>query len=379
MKILYVCWDYLEQYPPCQTQLDLLTKSNHSVTLVYRSLVSDSAQVWFTKLHQNFRTPAFVEGAGKLSKIKTILDFRKVINSLVKHEHYDLVWFGTEKSALYSAKIVGNIPYIFNCLEYYEKGTTLSRLCGIAAKRAAVCTSCELTRAWLMKLDWQLSELPVVLPNKISKHPRKRYLSPTRSDTAAAINKMKGKRCILYQGWLTNDRSLEAVANALAELDCDIMLALMAPDNLDTQTSIRKLSAIYKRTIYLGYIPSPFHLEVTSHSFIGIARYEGNIINNILCAPNKIYEYAGFGIPILGNNVPGLQYSVGMRKAGLCVDFDNRKDLTNALNELLTNSDMYKNGSEELFEGTDYEAAFQKVILCAANKVKQAQNQGDAA
>ncbi|KAA6307134.1 hypothetical protein EZS27_041199, partial [termite gut metagenome] len=38
---------------------------------------------------------------------------------------------------------------------------------------------------------------------------------------------------------------------------------------------------------------------------IGIVSYAFDDLNHVFCAPNKTWEYTGFGIPMLGNNAPG--------------------------------------------------------------------------
>jgi glycosyltransferase involved in cell wall biosynthesis len=71
--------------------------------------------------------------------------------------------------------------------------------------------------------------------------------------------------------------------------------------------------------IAIPYAAAPRHLEVTSHAHIGLAFYSPVSLNNVFCAPNKVWEYAGFGLPILGNNIPGLEATIGKHGAGLCV------------------------------------------------------------
>lgn len=53
---------------------------------------------------------------------------------------------------------------------------------------------------------------------------------------------------------------------------------------------------------YLGSVPAPYHLEITSYASIGIMSYDPINLNNLYCAPNKVWEYSGFGIPFLAND-----------------------------------------------------------------------------
>lgn len=77
----------------------------------------------------------------------------------------------------------------------------------------------------------------------------------------------------------------------------------------------------------LPYITAPYHLEVTSHAFIGILIYAPvygtftSPLNSIYCAPNKLYEFSHFGIPMIGNNIPGLNTLLKVTKWAVACHF----------------------------------------------------------
>lgn len=51
---------------------------------------------------------------------------------------------------------------------------------------------------------------------------------------------------------------------------------------------------------------------ITKHAYIGILPYKAAVvahfdkINGLYCAPNKLFEYAAYGKPMIGTDVPGL-------------------------------------------------------------------------
>lgn len=360
MKILYVCWDDLESYPPCLAQLDHLKNRGDEVVLVCNT---DHKEMVMERYDDAFCCICLEkpDGHRMLDLCRRALRFRKTLRHAARRYGPQCVWYGTEDSAIISCCLL-ETPYIFNCLEYWDSSFKKYRLLGRIARKATVCISCETMRAWLMRFNWGLTSLPFVLPNKSGKHPRIKGLAGTIRESQQAISKIEGKLVILYQGWLTADRNIEAVAEALRLLDKDIILAVMAPDNDDTRRSIARLNALYTKVEYLGYIPAPAHLEVTSHATIGIARYLENSLNNAFCAPNKIFEYTGFGIPVLGNNVPGLQNSIGISHAGICVDFSDPVALGDAIAELVARQDLYAENAMRFFESIDTEKIIDGVL-----------------
>lgn len=85
------------------------------------------------------------------------------------------------------------------------------------------------------------------------------------------------------------------------------------------------MSEIYDKVIHIDSIPAPLHLEITSHATIGVVFYSDETLNKAFCAPNKIYEYSGFGIPAIANCIPGLINTIGKSGAAVCTDFKAEK------------------------------------------------------
>jgi len=122
--------------------------------------------------------------------------------------------------------------------------------------------------------------------------------------------------------------------------------------------AVEKLLKPYPNAFAVPYIAPPNHLAVTARATVGIAVYNASgtnylqRLNAIYCAPNKIYEFAGFGIPVLGNDIPGLRYTIGQAKAGVCCALDEASILA-AADELVTHIADYRARAHAFFDGTD--------------------------
>ena len=75
---------------------------------------------------------------------------------------------------------------------------------------------------------------------------------------------------------------------------------------------LKELLIKYPDVKYLGFTVPPKHLSIVKLADIGILTYvaDSGSINPVFCAPNKIWEYAKYGIPMLCNDIPGLKYTV---------------------------------------------------------------------
>jgi glycosyltransferase involved in cell wall biosynthesis len=104
---------------------------------------------------------------------------------------------------------------------------------------------------------------------------------------------------------------------------------------------------------YIDYIPAPFHLNITQISDIGFLAYDYSRLNHIFCAPNKMFEYSMFGLPMLCNDVSGLFSTVGAEQAGLCVDFSSVDKIVSALRQLDKNYEKFRENSLNFYNIVD--------------------------
>lgn len=114
-------------------------------------------------------------------------------------------------------------------------------------------------------------------------------------------------------------------------------------------------------------------MELASHADICVAFYKDNSINNRFCAPNKIYEYAGFGAPMLCNPIPGLTETVGAAGAAECVDFHDAKALMDAIGRIDAAPDQYRVAANAFFDNTDNSETLKVLLEDAFSKTKAEQ------
>ena len=158
----------------------------------------------------------------------------------------------------------------------------------------------------------------------------------------------------LYQGVWTPDR--EDVSQVLE------VIARERPNycivSLPGCSAVEALSRKYKNVFSLPQIPAPDHLRITSWATVGIAIYNASgtnlleRLNAVYCAPNKIYEYTGFGVPVLCNDMPGLKM-VEKAGAGICMASFASNDILAAADELVKKQMSYCEASNKFYESID--------------------------
>lgn len=223
----------------------------------------------------------------------------------------------------------------------------------------------EYNRAHITKAWWKLDKLPSILPNKPYMGSLSNTALPDNVDKVVQNLKNEKRRIILYQGRFGRDRSLEAFAKAVELLGDEYVLYLMGEANAKS----KELCNRFKGIKFIDFIDPPDHLNVTKFAHIGILSYvsKGRIknyseLNPLFCAPNKLYEYSGFGIPMVGNDIPGLRCVFDKFNIGLCSDDLTPEAIADCIKRVEKNYIQMSQNCKEFFMKTDLEATVKNII-----------------
>lgn len=215
---------------------------------------------------------------------------------------------------------------------------------------AKVNIQCEYNRAWIARMLYGLKETPLVIPNKPFYHPttRNEYTDKITSD---------GKKIIMYQGVLTKERNVEGMCKAISSLN-GFKLVLLGKET----EYVKELKSKYSIVEFPGFIKSPAHLKLTSNAYIGLVTYNPLDLDCAYCAPNKIWEFSGFGIPMICNEIPGLEYTVGANKCGVCADTNDPESIVNAIKVIDANYQEYSANARKMYDSIDLVELIHRVI-----------------
>lgn len=350
-KIVYIVKTKLHYYPPCVSQIRMIKRLGYDIDVLYGS--SNESALNLLKI-ENINCIKICdmhdENIGKLKKMLEWINYRKELWKIMKKYPSDTIyWFGTGESIIPMKGKLNGKCYVLSLLELLDHEKLKRNLIKKLAQNANAVTVCEETRGYLMQSWWNLKKLPYVFPNKPFDQITNKNADGKVKESQNIIKRIKEKNVILYQGMIQNTEELVEFAKALKSANKDYILLLMG---LDRYNSVSKIKQIYDKTIFVDYIPAPHHLEVTSYAKIGIVFYRPDSLNKAFCAPNKIYEYSGFGIPIIGNSIPGLKNTVGKYGAAECINL-TQNNIIEAINKIENNYEIYSQNAKNFFESTD--------------------------
>lgn len=257
-----------------------------------------------------------------LSTFNGYIKFRAFTHKTLTEQsnHNDIVWLGSldTVNACTGLAIFKKLKYICHISELYDQRKSRLYFSKKFIQNAHKVVVPELNRARILRVWLDLNDLPTLYPNKPWNHPRIKNMEPTTTLTKSIIQDCNtDKDIIIYQGHIGKDRSLKPIVEAIKDID-NVELWLMGKDH----NYVNELTETTDKVRYLGFVPAPHHLEITSHAKLGIMSYNLSNLNNLYCAPNKVWEYLGFNIFFICNEVGSLDelVSTGCCK---CVDFNN--------------------------------------------------------
>lgn len=195
------------------------------------------------------------------------------------------------------------------------------------APRSDLVIAANPERAALMAEHYGLERQPESMRNI----PSPRQSGRSRDDIThvypALARRDSTDRVLLYQGDVSVARELDRFVEALAHLPGEyrLIIAGAGPD-LERLKTLGQPWASEGRFSTLGRVPIDLLPAVTASADVGIVAYSFAGLNNFYCAPNKVFEYAQAGIPVIATGQPPLRALVEPHGIGLLIGRDERPE-----------------------------------------------------
>ena len=207
-------------------------------------------------------------------------------------------------------------------------------------RMADFCLVPEVNRLWISYFLGNLKLKPLLLPNIPF------VQNPPNVGLPSEIKQLKkeNKLILLYQGLIDFEkRCLKEILESLKNVEKQISLVIM-PSPVSSDSEIKKLNdlcekfRITDRVVLIESMPTPLHLTMVQNADIGIGLYRPTSLNQIYAAPNRLYEFTNFGIPVILPDFPvfealSFKYPFGINP----VNSEQPLDIANTINALANN------------------------------------------
>ncbi len=191
------------------------------------------------------------------------------------------------------------------------------------ARRASLVIVPEVNRGMILKHFAHSDARFVVVPNRALED----ALSCDEGPSASQVFREHGgsphcRRLVIYQGVFMPDRRLDTVIEAFKRLAFhDVGLILLGADPAaPVCRDLARQAADDPRIVIVPRVAPPAHLRVARGCQVGVLLYAPRCLNNVYCAPNKIYEYAQSGLAMVLPDFPGLAPLAQVYRLGALCD-----------------------------------------------------------
>lgn len=368
MKVLVVHNAEVSHFPPVINLIQCLSNNKYE-TIV---LAKDNEHI---VENLNLSNICFIpidssEGYSKFKKIFKYFQRKIFIKDKVKElmEQCDVIWTTTDGTVREIGEQLLQYKHVMQLMELIEYMPGLPGISFIHfdikkfARHAYRVVVPEYNRAHIQKTWWGLDKVPCVLPNKPYKLPNMSIV-PSNVKEIVQRMKMETRKILIYQGVFYEDRNLDTIAEAVDKLSDVYCLYIMGRD---TEYS-KKLLRNHPNIVNIPFLNPPYHLYITYHAQVGLMPYVAkkvfhfSVLNALYCAPNKMFEYAGCGLPMLGSHVPGIELPFYQYGIGKCYN-DNLDSILECLNYINDNYGSMRENCFKYFQSIDIDKIVKSVL-----------------
>lgn len=369
----------LVKYPPMQSLLYAL--SEHDLELYLVGVCSDpKTRDIFKKRGVSFINIDGSLTGGQISRIRQQRKYRNALLKMMKNysiSKMDLLWFEYSYAVHMLAKELMQYRYVAHFYEFVNENLSWKYKFlypWFSMKKylqgAAAVIHCEYNRAIITKGLYELSIMPYVLPNK--PYFEESIFNDVPQDIQQRLDdfnaRTKNKKIILYQGvFESNERRLEEFCQAIEDLPREYVFVAMGSGG----DYYRSLKEKYEsnRCLFVPFIRPPYHLLVTQRASIGVLTYYplnssfAGVINPLYCAPNKVFEFSKYGIPMIANDIPGLKYIFEGYQCGKVVTYPiTPAKIASTISSISEDEERLKDGSLNYYDSVNFSKIVKSII-----------------
>lgn len=187
--------------------------------------------------------------------------------------------------------------------------------------------------------DWYIKEYGISRPVVVKNAPR--LFEQKRTNYFRENLGIKDDSVIvLYQGGLSKGRGVDLLLNAFKSREDDkVVIVFMGYGELEE--SIKTASKEKNNIFFHSAVAPEIVLDYTSSADFGIHMIQNTCLNHYYCMPNKLFEYAMAGLPVIVSNMKEMRELVEKYNMGIVVEDDKVGSMNNAIDKILE-SDIEK-------------------------------------
>lgn len=121
---------------------------------------------------------------------------------------------------------------------------------------------------------------------------------------------------------------------------------------------------IHSRCYFTGFLPQMEVIKYLDHAYASAMFYSHDIMNNKLCAPNRLYQSLSRGTPVITGSNPPMRRVIKQHKCGIIIESDGQsiKEIVIGLNKIEVDYQSIKGSTEKARNYFTWELQEDKLI-----------------
>jgi len=172
---------------------------------------------------------------------------------------------------------------------------------------------------------------PIVVMNTPSSGP-----APDPSAGPLAARRRPGETVLVYAGGYTSGRGLDHLVRAAGLLDgCRLFLAGWGAAEAELRSLVARMD-LSDRVQFLAPVAHDEVVPLVAGADVGMAPYLPVGLNNMLAAPNKLFEYLHAGIAVAGSDLPDIRKVIERHRVGAVFDAADETSIVKAVRSIIS-------------------------------------------
>lgn len=209
--------------------------------------------------------------------------------------------------------------------------------------------------------DWYSKEYSIRRPYVVMNSPR-RIISKKTNKLRSDLGILDHQVIFLYQGGLTRGRGVRALINAFkVRTDDAAVLVFMGYGEL--LADVVEASQQYRTIFHRQAVPPDELLGWTSSADVGVSLIEPSCLSYLYCMPNKLFEYAMAGLPVMVTQTKDMADFVMKWNIGMVLSDMTPIGINQSINEMISNAAFRKYGEKAYQVAIDHSWEVQEARL----------------
>ena len=325
----------------CMNMIDELLNNNHNVSVL--GIGEQAEDVEYNNAHIILMdTNKFNSSITKYFKyfkyVKNFIDNKKP-DVIIASDLYSMIPVAKTKK-YHNAKIIYDSRELYTQLAGLKNRPIIQKIWSYYEKKYIVqvdstLVTAEIDKKYLLKLYQNLNI-------KIIKNlPGNNFLNTQSINLKQILCIDEKDKILIYQGKFHEGRGIRFIIKCMQKMD-NIVLVLIGDGPMKSKyIEVAKKYNLADKIFFIDAVPYKMLNQFSADAYIGLCMIQPISKSYEHALPNKLFEYAVAGIPIICSNLTAMQEMIDKYNAGIAISYDNQTDFINAYEKITSKYTEY--------------------------------------